>query len=61
MPLSVNPVQFNIGCSTAWSLWALVVGKPAHVSEGHAMTQVVGWGGGGVGWEEEGGGLESEW
>ena len=44
-PLSVNPVQFNIGCSTGWSLWALVVGKPTHVSEGHSMTQV-GWGGG---------------
>ena len=49
-PLSVNPVQFNIGCSTGWSLWALVVGKPTHVSEGHSMTQV---GGGGRGaWEE---------
>ena len=50
-PLSVNPVQFNIGCSTCWSLWALVVGKPTHVSEGHSMTQV---GGGGrvCAWEE---------
>lgn len=41
-PLSINPVQFNIGCSTGWSLWALVVGKPTHVSEGHSMTQVGG-------------------
>lgn len=43
-PLSVNPVQFNIGCSTGWSLWALVVGKPTYVSEGHSMTQVGGGG-----------------
>lgn len=49
-PLSVNPVQFNTGCSTGWSLWALVVGKPTHVSEGHSMTQV--GGGGGRAWEE---------
>ena len=48
-PLSVNPVQFNIGCSTGWSLWALVVGKPTHVSEGHSMTQVGGGGGSALG------------
>lgn len=51
-PLSVNPVQFNIGCSTGWSLWALVVGKPTHVSEGHSMTQVGGGGGDVDAWEE---------
>ena len=60
-PLSVNPVQFNTGCSTGWSLWALVVGKPTHVSEGHSMTQVGGgggaaWGGGAGGGGGGGGG-----
>ena len=54
-PLSVNPVQFDIGCSTAVSMGpgGRQTQALTHVSEGHVMTQVVGVG--------EEGGLGSEW